>query len=76
MKCTNKCGKTEKLIFIATSGLKLLVYGVSGSAFQDYFQMGESTALLLCCEKMSHVISESAKLTEKYLQILMHKDAR
>lgn len=30
-------------------GLKLLVHGVSGSAFHDYFQIGEMTALL-CCE--------------------------
>jgi hypothetical protein len=37
-------------------GLKLLAYGVSGSAFQDYFQIGETTALL-CCEKVSHIIS-------------------
>jgi hypothetical protein len=48
-------------------GLKMLAYGVSGSAFQDYFQMGESTALL-CCENVARAISHDAELRRKYLR--------
>ena len=49
-------------------GLKMLAYGILGSAFQDYFQMGKSTALL-CCEKVSHLISNCPELHDKYLQM-------
>jgi hypothetical protein len=37
--------------------------------------MGESTALL-CCEKLSHVISHSVELNEKYLRMPTREDAR
>lgn len=37
------------------AALKKMAYGVSGSAFRDYFQMGEST-VELCCERLAKVL--------------------
>jgi hypothetical protein len=56
-------------------GLKLLAYGVSPSAFQDYFQMGESTALL-CLKELAKVVSHSEVLKESYLRPMNRSDAR
>jgi hypothetical protein len=55
--------------------LKLLAYGVLGSVFQDYFQIGETTALL-CCEKVSHIVSHNAELCKKFLRMPTRKDAQ
>lgn len=56
-------------------GLKLFAYGVSPSAFQDYFQMGESTARL-CLKELAKVVSHSETLKEKYFRPMNRSDAR
>ena len=52
-----------------------MAYGVSASAFRDYFQMGESTAEL-CCEKVAHIISHCDELRSKFLRRMTRADAR
>jgi hypothetical protein len=52
-----------------------MAFGVSGQAFCDYFQMGETTAEL-CCEKVAKAISHFKELKDKYLHSYCHADAR
>lgn len=54
---------------------KMMCYGVSFSAFKDYFQMGESTARL-CMSKLSRGIVECPEIAEVYLRNPSKSDAR
>jgi len=72
----NKSGKrticpTAKLLY----GLKLLAYGVSSSAFCDYFQMGETTGRL-CLKKLVAVVSGSETLRIQFFRKMTRGDAR
>ena len=55
--------------------LKLLCYGVSPSAFQDYFQMGISTAHE-CLKKFCSIIASNETLTLDYRRRMNRADAR
>lgn len=57
------------------AALKKMAYGVSGNAFRDYFQMGEST-IELCAEKVAKAISHCQELRDKYLRTYSAADAR
>jgi hypothetical protein len=63
------CPKVKLLM-----GLKLLAYGVSASAFVDYFQMGVSTGRL-CFQKLCQSISGSDLLCGKYKRCMNRSDA-
>lgn len=54
---------------------KKLCYGVSFSAFQDYFQMGESTARL-CVSKLTRGIVNCPELADVYLRNMSKHDAK
>lgn len=56
-------------------GLKILAYGVSPSAFIDYFQMGESTGQL-CFKRLTHVVSHSTVLKEMFRRPMTRDDAK
>lgn len=56
-------------------GLKVMAYGVAANAFRDYFQMGESTALL-CCLQLARVIYASDELRGCYLRNMTATDAK
>jgi len=55
--------------------LKLLAFGCSPSAFQDYFQMGEGTAQQ-CMLRFGRVVSSNAGLQEIYGRSMTQNDAR
>ena len=55
--------------------LKLLAYGCSPSAFQDYFQMGESTANK-CLRVFTDIISSNYTLNNDYMHQMTRDDAR
>lgn len=55
-------------------GLKLLAYGVSPSAFQDYLQMGETTARL-CMKKLCFAIFNSNEVKDIFLRDMNRADA-
>ena len=55
--------------------LKYLAYGVSVNCFRDYFQMGETTALL-CCEKFVRCLIRINELRDKYLRTMTPADAK
>jgi Plant transposon protein len=55
-------------------GLKLLAYGVSVSAFVDYFQTGVSTGRL-CFHKLCKCISESEVLCSNFMRVMNRADA-
>ena len=63
------CPKVKLLM-----GLKLLSYGVSPTAFQDYFQMGESTANR-CLQKLCSIVANDADLKQTYLRDMNRSDA-
>ena len=48
------------------SAQKLICYGVSFSAFKDYFQIGESTARL-CLRKLTRGIVMCSAISDQYL---------
>ena len=56
-------------------GMKMLCYGVSGNAFVDYFQMGESTTRR-CVSNLTKGIVCCRALANQYLQKPMKSDAR
>jgi hypothetical protein len=56
------------------TALKMLCYGVSFSAFKDYFQLGESTACW-CLHKLCVGIVKCPDLPEKYLCLPSKSDA-
>ena len=64
------CPKVKLLM-----GLKCIAYGVSPSAFQDYFQMGETTGRD-CLKKLARVISSSDELRSVFLRSMTRVDAR
>ena len=70
--CGVKSISPDAKILIA---LKYLAYGVSVNAFRDYFQLGESTALL-CCERFVRALVQIPELREKYLRTLTRTDAK
>ena len=55
--------------------LKYLAYGVSVNCFCDYFQMGETTALL-CCEKFVRCLIRIDELRDKYLRTMTPANAK
>ena len=71
--CTGRYAISTDVKILAA--LKRMAYGVSASAFRDYFQMGESTAEL-CCEKVAHIISHCDELRSKFLRRMTRADAR
>lgn len=54
---------------------KLLCYGVSFSAFKDYFQIGESTARK-CMSKLARGIVECSNIADIYLRTPSRHDAK
>lgn len=54
---------------------KLICYGVSFSAFQDYFQMGESTAKW-CVSKLARGIYECPEIADIYLRNPTKREAK
>lgn len=62
-----------KVKFLAAQ--KRLCYGISFSGFQDYFQMGESTARL-CVSHLARGIVECPEISDVYLHSLTKQDAR
>jgi hypothetical protein len=54
---------------------KMICYGVSVSAFRDYFQMGESTGRL-CVSMLSRHIVECDDISAYYLRFPTKQDAR
>ena len=54
--------------------LKLVCYGVSPAAFQDYFQMGKSTAHD-CLKHFSRIVSQDDDLKLKYRRRMNRADA-
>ena len=57
------------------AALRLVIYDVSWSVFQCYFQMGESTALQ-CVSKMSRGIFNNQTIWEKYLLSITKSNAQ
>jgi hypothetical protein len=57
------------------TAMKLVCYGVSFSAFKDYYQMGESTARL-CMAKLCRGIYECEEISAFYLRFPSKSDAR
>ena len=55
--------------------LKLVCYGVSPAAFQDYFQMGISTAHE-CLKHFASIISQDGDLNLRYRRRMNRADAR
>jgi Plant transposon protein len=55
--------------------LKCLGYGVSPSAFQDYFQMGESTGIE-CIKRFCRGVVEDDEIKNKYLRKMNREDAK
>ena len=64
------CPKVKLLM-----GLKCIAYGVSPAAFQDYFQMGETTARS-CVKYLCSILSQSPELCDVYLRKMTRSDAR
>ena len=71
--CTGRPGIAPEVKLLAA--LKLVCYGVSFSAFQSYFQMGESTARE-CVSRMSQGMFNNKNIREKYLRQMTKSDAR
>jgi hypothetical protein len=55
--------------------LKLIAYGCSPSAFQDYFQMSETTARL-CLLKFCRIVSTDESVTSIFARRMTRADAR
>eukprot|EP00804_Cyclotella_cryptica_P026433 CCRYP_008109-RA/>CCRYP_008109-RA protein AED:0.33 eAED:0.33 QI:0/-1/0/1/-1/1/1/0/162 len=55
--------------------MKMICYGVSGNAFVDYFQMGE-TMMRRCVSFLTKGIVSCRPLANKYLRRLTKSDAR
>ena len=64
------CPKVKLLM-----ALKLIAYGCSPSAFQDYFQMGETTANK-CLRLFADIISSDYTLNDNYMRQMTREDAR
>lgn len=54
---------------------KMICYGISYSAFKDYFQMGESTARL-CLTKLTRGIVNCSSISDLYLRAPTKSDAK
>jgi hypothetical protein len=70
LNCPGICPQVKLLM-----GLKVMAYGVSPSAFQDYFQMGEATGLL-CVKSLASAICSSATFQQQYFRPMNRVDAR
>ena len=57
------------------TALKIMGYGVAGIAFCDYFQMGESTALL-CVMELATTIVTDEEIRSTYMRKMTPADAR
>ena len=64
------CPKVKVLM-----GLKCMAYGVSPSAFMDYFQMGETTGRE-CVKRLARVVANHQDFTDKYRRAMKRTDAR
>ena len=71
--CCGKPSIAPAVKFLAAQ--KMLCYGVSFSAFQDYFQMGDSTARE-CVSKMTRGIVECPAIAVVYLRSMTPLDAK
>ncbi len=62
------CGRESiDLIVKFLSAQKLICYGISFSTFNNYFQIGESTARL-CLRKLTRGIVMCSAISDKYRQ--------
>jgi Plant transposon protein len=64
------CPKVKMLM-----GLKQLAYGVSNNAFNDYFQMGDSTGIE-CFKKLVKGIHQSTTFRDTYMRVMTRSDAK
>jgi len=55
--------------------LKYLAYGCSINSFHDYFQMGESTAMM-CVKKVTKLMSSSNEFCSRFLPAITPADAK
>jgi hypothetical protein len=55
--------------------LKYLAYGCSINSFRDYFQMGESTAMM-CVKKVTKLMSSSTEFRSRFLPAITPADAK
>jgi hypothetical protein len=70
------CGKLSiDPIVKILAAMKLVYYGVSFSAFHDYYQMGESTSRM-CLEKRCQGIVKCPNISEQYLRSPSKSDSR
>jgi hypothetical protein len=71
--CCGRMAIRPETKFLAA--LKTICYGVSFSAFQSYFQMGETTARE-CVSKLSRGIVNNQQIRDTYLRLMNKSDAR
>lgn len=71
--CTHR--RSNMPVVKCLAALKLVCYGISFSAFQDYFQMGESTARQ-CVQKLMHALVEDENIQSIYLRPPSAADAK
>jgi len=55
--------------------LKYLAYGCSINSFRDYFQMGESTAMM-CVKRVTKLMSSSTEFGSRFLPAITPADAK
>ena len=70
--CIGRMANSPEAKFLIS--LKMVCYGTSASAFQDYFQMGESTARK-CLYKLSRAIVSDPEINSTYLRKMTKADA-
>ena len=73
MDCCGRMGNHSKTKIL--TALKTVSYGVAFSAFQSYFQMGDSTACL-CVSKFCGGIFNNKNICDTYLWSMTKADAR
>ena len=70
--CFDRMANSPEAKFLIS--LKMVCYGKSASAFQDYFQMGDSTARK-CLYKLSRAIVSDPEINSTYLRKMTKADA-
>jgi hypothetical protein len=74
--CGNAVGKASIASHVKVlMGIKLMAYGVSPSAFQDYFQMGESTAMS-CMKQLAFILANDPGVKAEFLCPMSKHDAK
>ena len=71
--CTKRMSNAPEVKLLAA--LKMVCYGESFSAWQDYFQMGESTARL-CLMNLMRGLLNDVEITAKFIRKMSPADAR